>query len=158
MRSKKNIKKFGHTSKNKSERINYANQINGTAETLSEELEPLNETFPKEQISGNPEEIINTKKPYESWRVWWDKNKKNFIVNFLGIAIILPLLTWLIVSFVNYGTEIKILKINSGDTKEDIVNLQNKYDKINDKTIRSETLLGQIREDIKNLMGYIINP
>jgi hypothetical protein len=156
MRSEQNIKKFGHVAKSRKEMINYINKISGTADDLLEPSESIEVTFSEKQTSGNPEEVKVPKKPYKSKKTWLSNNK-NIYIPIVITSIIIPLLSWMIFNIIDYGREISGLNIQQGNTKEDVDSLQKKYEKINDKTIKNETILDQLRDNFKDLEELIDN-
>ena len=146
MRNNENLKRFGHVSKTKQERENYSDNINGTTKALEDE-DIFDETSINEKPAGNPESIKKEKDPYKSWKTWWRENWKTLIVSVIGVTI----LFWFFSTLISDGTAIAGLNISYSDMKENVDNLQTKYDDMNGSNIKNTDLLNEIRNDLNYL-------
>ena len=148
MRNKENLKKFTHATKTREQKANYVDWVNGGTTTESDlNSDVFDETLNENKSSGNPQDIEAPKPPYVSWKTWFEQNGKNILI----ISIVIPVLAWVAYNFIDYGRDISTLNANYTNLKNDVTDLKNKYDGINEKSIKTEVLLGEIQKDIDSL-------
>lgn len=140
MRTKQNLKKFLHVDKTPQQRASYADAVEGTSRESG-----LPDDFDETDVSAEregKEEKIEPKSvvpAYRSWGVWLEENK--WEIGSAGIC--LPLVIWILSSLWVHGVDIAVLKVQQTSSESNISTLEEKYDTLNDKVIKSETILEQ---------------
>lgn len=153
MRTKENLAKFGYGGKSNKEKEMYAKRVFGTTNTDDDsDEEGFDETLDNgDRGSGNPEKISKESDAKSTWGTWLKHNYKSILITVVAIPIVL----WILSVFIGYGRDISKLDEGYDNVKSNIDSLSEKYDKINDKTIRSEVLLEQIKTDLSLLKQRI---
>lgn len=147
MRTTENLKKFSYAGRTKGEKDDYLQQVGGTTKDSTGSQDNFDETLPKREPSGKPDEISTPNQPYSSWKTWLGENGRNILV----VVIALPILGWLGITFIEYGKNISTLTANYDNLKNDVNSMKDKYDGINEKSIKTSVLLETIQKDIDYL-------
>lgn len=146
MRKRENLKIFGHAAKSKTNRSQYTEAIYGeeTSTRREENTLELDGTAPKPQPAGTADSIPRAAKPYTSWETTLKEQAPMMIVTAL-IAILIGFSGWVALTLNSLVGE----DIQQGgvidNIENDVDDLQTQYKELNDRSIRSETLIDAMR-------------
>ena len=148
MRSKSNLKEIGHVTKTREEREKYMDQF------LPTDKEVLADDFDDTLSGGAENKPKKTLPPYSSFVTIIIDNWKPIAGSLLPL-IVLPAVYWVITSLIKNDKDIAVLNSQYNFINSDVKDMSAKYSGMNEKTIKTEVLLGEIQKDLENLERQI---
>lgn len=157
MRSKNNLKKFGHVAKNSSQRQAYQSMIYGQQRRGSTTEDRLETDFEETaSVDGTivDAEIIDDKKatkPFSSFKTQIREQWGGIILTVL-VAVFVPLVSWLFLEVIGNSKSIAVQETRINNLDTNISKLDEDFSVVRDRSLQSETLLKSLEKYVSRMI------
>lgn len=163
MRSKNNLKKFGHTSKTSSQKQAYESMVLGEQKRGSTTEDLLKGDFDDTGkiegsiVEGDP--VGKKEKPYRSSKTWLVEHWIGILTTIL-ITVLISVIGWLLINVSGHNTSIAVKETQITDIQSDMTKIESKLTKLeedsktlNDRLIKTETILESVEKYLYQVLG-----
>ena len=156
MRSKNSLKKFGHATKNLSQKQGYKSMIDGQQKRGSTTEDKLETDFEEtasidgDIVDGEP--IQGSTKPFTSFKTQIQERWGGIVLTILLTAFV-SLVGWVLLEVVDNSKSVAVHENRLNDLDSYLQGLTDDFSVVRDRSLKSETLLESLEQYVNQIIG-----
>lgn len=157
MRTKNNLKRFGHTAKTKDQRHNYERMVQGQQKrggTTNDSVETeFDDTSDLKGSVVRGDKINKTQKPFRSVRTYLAENWLGVIGAIVGV-IFVPLMGWVIYGVIDNSKSLAVQGEKISTIEGNVQELKGDVATVRDRSLMTQTIVESLEKYIYQVLGF----